>query len=294
MTTPSTASGRMQPSLWAQIRGLVQASHPFPIAMVIALTALVGLASARAEVDSVRLAAAVAAMLFSQLAIGWSNDYLDRGHDAVYQPDKPVPSGLVAASLLLILAPLSVVLSLAFAVALGATVTAWLVAGTACGLGYDVAFKNTRLSWLPYVVAFAVLPPFVWTATESYRSAFLWLYPLCAPLAVAAHLANSLPDIEGDTAAQDGGVTMRLGRQRAIALLYACLLAPGVLIVASTAWLAYDTPWLAATLLAFLGLTAAAVPAYWSKPFRRGAAVGFRIIAPASVLLAAGWLAAIR
>jgi 4-hydroxybenzoate polyprenyltransferase len=280
--------------MWRRLRGLIQASHPFPIVMVMSLTALVGLASSRGHADPAMLGAALAAMLFSQLGIGWSNDYLDRERDARFQPDKPVPSGAVPAPLLATLAPVSLGLSLAAGIPLGWPAIGWLIAGTACGLVYNFALKETALSWLPYVVAFAVLPPFVWSAAESYRGAFLWLYPLCAPLAVAAHLANSMPDIEADTASGAGGIVVRLGRGRALGLLYACLLLPAASIALSAPFLDYDDTVLAGVLMPYAALVVVSVPVYRSRPFERGAAIGFRIVAPASVLLAAGWLAAVK
>ncbi len=276
-----------------RLAGLIQASHPFPIAMVVSLTLLLGLASAAGEVDGSRLGLALVSMLCSQLAIGWSNDYLDRERDARFQPEKPVPSGLVKASALFVLAALALAVSVTVAAALGPAVLGWLLAGTACGFAYNLRFKDSPLSWAPYVVAFAILPPFVWSALDAYRREFLWLYAVGAPLAVAAHLANSLPDIETDAAAGSAGLAVRLGRTGALALLYACLLAPVAIIIASLTWLSYDSTLLAATLACYGGLVLASRFAYGLRPLRRGAALGFRLIAPAAVILAAGWLAAL-
>src|SRR5690606_37823264 len=82
------------PALGA-FRGWAGAAHPYPLSMVLLLTALIAFASAAGTPDAPRLALLLSAMLFSQLAIGWSNDYLDRAVDALHQPWKPVPSGLV-------------------------------------------------------------------------------------------------------------------------------------------------------------------------------------------------------
>jgi hypothetical protein len=48
----------------ARLRGLLGAAHPFPLTMVLALTALAGLASADGEPDARRFALLLAAMLF--------------------------------------------------------------------------------------------------------------------------------------------------------------------------------------------------------------------------------------
>ncbi len=79
----------------AFLRGWIGACHPYPLAMVMTLTALIGLASSDGSPDLYRFVRVLLGMFYSQLAIGWSNDYLDRDSDAVYQPSKPIPSGLV-------------------------------------------------------------------------------------------------------------------------------------------------------------------------------------------------------
>jgi len=84
-----------RPGFLDRARGLIEASHPFPIAMVICLTALLGAVSARDALDGSRLGLVLVTMLLSQLAIGWSNDYLDRGRDSLFQPAKPVAAGVV-------------------------------------------------------------------------------------------------------------------------------------------------------------------------------------------------------
>lgn len=261
--------------------------------MVVGLTALVGLASSSEGPASGRLLLALVAMLLSQLAIGWSNDYLDRGRDTVHQPDKPLPAGLVPAEVLPPLVIVSLVGSAGSAAALGAPTLAFLIAGTSAGFAYNFVLKDTRWSWLAYIVGFGSLPPFVWTALDSFRSEFVWLYPLGAPLVVAVHVANTLPDIEADAAAGARGLVVRLGRRQALVLLFACLMSPLVVILPLLFWLDYDLTLLGATLALYAVLLVFAAAAYARLPFPRGAALGFRLVAPACVLLAAGWLASL-
>jgi len=273
---------------WPLLRGIFLACHPFPIAMVMSLTLLLALASGGGA-ETRRLLAALAAMLASQLAIGWSNDYLDRERDARFQPSKPVPSGAVPARALLALASTALVVSGLVGARLGLATLGWLAIGTACGLLYNLFLKETRLSWLPYVVAFAVLPPFVWGATGSFRQQYLWLYPICAPLAVGAHIANTLPDLDADAAAGSRRLTVRLGRPGALAALFACLLLPPAAVGVSAAWLEYAPGRVAAVAAVYALLVLAAALAYRTSD----AAAGFRLAAPASVLFAAGWLWAV-
>ena len=232
-------------------------------------------------------------MLLSQLAIGWTNDYRDREHDRLHQPAKPVPAGLVPARLLPWAASAAVAASLAVGVPLGALPLLFLVAGTAAGLAYDLGLKDTRLSWLPYVVALSVLPPFVWASLDVFRDEFLWLYPVAAPLAVAAHLANVLPDLETDTAAGRRSLAVALGRDGSLRLLAGCLVAPLAVLALSLLWLAYETSLLLPGLVVYLLLASAALVLLRRGSGRRGDVGAFRLVVLVSVLFAAGWLAAV-
>ena len=277
----------------AFLRGWIGACHPYPLAMVMTLTALIGLASTDGGPDVYRFLRILLGMFYSQLAIGWSNDYLDRESDAVYQPWKPIPSGLVDPRLLRIGVVAALLGALGEGASLGVVPFLLLTAGTASGLVYNLGLKNTRLSALPFVVAFAVLPPFVWTALDVYRGDFLLLYPIAAPLALAAHFANLLPDLETDTAAGRRNAVVALGRRRTLACIFVALLLPFVALDASLIWLHYDTVLLVATLTAYVALIVAVGFVYAQGHSRDAFVWAFRLVALASVLFAGGWLAAL-
>jgi 4-hydroxybenzoate polyprenyltransferase len=231
-------------------------------------------------------------MLLSQLAIGWTNDYVDRGSDALHQPAKPVPSGLVPAGRLPWAIVLVLLASLAAGGVLGLVPLLCLAIGTAAGLAYDLVFKDTRLSWLPFVVAFAVLPPFVWSALDVFRDEFLWLYPIALPLTIAVHVANTLPDLKSDTAAGRGSIAVALGRRRALWLLTVLMATPVALLGLTLAWVQYDEASLA-TILAFYAppLTYAGIA--YRRGDRENEVWAFRCVAIAAVLFSGGWLAAV-
>jgi 4-hydroxybenzoate polyprenyltransferase len=273
------------------LRGWIGASHPFPLAAVVALTALAGVASTDGSPDWGRLGLALLAMLASQLAIGWSNDYLDRDADAVFQPSKPVAMGLVDARWMPAAIAIALIVSLLAGIALGLVPLAFLLIGTAAGLAYNAGVKATRFSFLPFVVALGVLPPFVWSALNVYRDELLGLYLVATPLAPAAHLANILPDFETDRAQGRRTLAVALGRARAFAILAGCLLLTLVLLALSTVWIAYDAATLAVTLVIYLGFSAMGL----AMLARHGrlARAGFRCVVLGSVAFAAGWLAAV-
>jgi 4-hydroxybenzoate polyprenyltransferase len=281
----------LRPAPIQRLRGWLQASHPFPLAMVVAVTGLVGAATG-AEVASSRFLLMLGAMFFSQLAIGWTNDYVDRQSDAMYQPVKPIPSGMLDASSLPTLIVSAIFVAFTLGAVLGMAPLALLGIGTGAGLAYDLALKDTRYSPIAFVVAFAVLPLFVWTSLDAFREELLALYLVGSPLAVAVHLANVLPDIEADAAAGRRNLGVILGRQRSLQVIGASMAAPPLLVLVTLPWLEYSRGLLAGVLIAYGLLTAFAAFSY-TKPGREALVWGFRFVVLAAVLFASGWLAAV-
>ena len=87
-TLPTPSS--VMDSVLLRLRGWIEASHPFPLAAVLLLTARSPSLLQRRLIDSGRLRCSCWRMLCSQLAIGWTNDYVDRESDRLYQPGKPI------------------------------------------------------------------------------------------------------------------------------------------------------------------------------------------------------------
>jgi 4-hydroxybenzoate polyprenyltransferase len=283
----------------AGLKAWLAAAHPFPLTAVLLLTALVGVASADGEPDAARLALVLLAMALSQLAIGWSNDYLDRETDAVQQPWKPLPSGLIDArsmprAILAVLAG-----SLAAGVLLGAAPLALLIGGTACGLVYNLKLKDTPFSAVPFVVGLGLLPLYVWLALDVYEDDFLWLYALGTPLALAAHIANTVPDIETDTVAGRRGLAVLLGRKWSVVLIVICLLLALMLFLnkalSELSDAASDWSWdvLGWVLLPYCVWCLFVAFFYARTESRDGDVWGFRFVALGGVFLATGWLAAV-
>jgi 4-hydroxybenzoate polyprenyltransferase len=229
------------------------------------------------------------AVLLSQLAIGWHNDYLDRESDAVHQPSKPVPAGLVEARQMPAAIGLALAGCIATGVVLGVETLPPLAGGCATGLAYNAWLKGTRLSPLPYVVAFALLPVFVWTALDSYRDELLALYAVATPFTLAAHVANTLPDIVADATAGRRTLTVVLGRERSLLLLAASMLAPMGLVALTLPWIDYDLSVLNPGLPIYAVLLITAGLAYR----KRQDSAGFQLVVAAAVVFVARWLAAV-
>jgi 4-hydroxybenzoate polyprenyltransferase len=210
--------------------GALRATHPLPAA---AVTALVGLVTVAHGADAATLGWVIASTAAGQASVGWSNDYLDREHDAGGgRREKPLVSGEVRPRTVLVLAMVALPLSLALSVPLGLREAGTMFFGLASAWAYNLGLKATALSWLPYAVSFGLAPAYIWLATDGLAPA--WLVAGGALLGVAAHLLNVIPDLEEDRAAGVRGLPHRLGLRGS--LLLACLiLAAALALILGTA-----------------------------------------------------------
>jgi 4-hydroxybenzoate polyprenyltransferase len=195
--------------------------HPIPSVAVTTLgaglAALAGLSVGRAMLVT-------AAVFTGQLSIGWSNDYLDAERDrAVHRSDKPVAVGAVAPRVAGIAAVVALIVTIALSAALGWPGGAAALVIVLCGWLYNMGLKGTVLSWLPYAIAFGMLPAVATLSASPSRWPAAWALSAGALLGVAAHLANVLPDLREDVATGVRGLPHRLGA-RATALTAAAIL----------------------------------------------------------------------
>ena len=209
------------------VRALALSCHPLPSVAVTLLGA--GLA-ALAGLSVGRAALVTAAVFTGQLSIGWSNDYLDAERDrAVHRSDKPVAVGAVSPRVAGIAAVVALTVTIALSAALGWPGGAAALLIVLCGWLYNLGLKGTVMSWLPYAIAFGMLPAAATLSASPSRWPAAWALSAGALLGVAAHLANVLPDLRGDVATGIRGLPHRLGA-RATALT-----AAAILLVASAA-----------------------------------------------------------
>jgi 4-hydroxybenzoate polyprenyltransferase len=271
--------------------GLVRLTHPFPSVLDgIATAALATLAGAVPS-DAARLGIA---MTLLQFAIGSTNDALDAERDAGRE-DKPIPSGLVgrrpAAVASIVFAAGGLVLS---AVSGAATLGVALL-GLATGLAYDLRFRGTSASWLPFAVGVPLLPVYAWVgATGGLTIEFAVLVP-CAMLAgMGIAVANALADVERDRRVGVDSIARRLGPQRAWRIHAALLGAASAGALASVLALrgAGERGEDVGVLVALAGV---AIVAFGSRLAARSASVdrGWEVEAVGLAVLAVGWAVAI-
>jgi 4-hydroxybenzoate polyprenyltransferase len=160
----------------------------------------------------VRLMAMTAAQ---QVAISLHNDWCDRALDAATKPWRALPQGFVSPGLVNRTAWALAALSVVLAAPAGWRLVLLDVAGTGAGFLYNARLKRTPWSWLPFAVAFPLLPLFGAAVLDAWPRRWWSLFVVGAPAVLAIHLADTIPDLEGDAGAGMAGLAHRLGRQRA-------------------------------------------------------------------------------
>lgn len=257
-------------------RALALSCHPGPTVAVTVLTALL---AAAAGLTAARGVLVVAAVLAGQLSIGWLNDLLDADRDrAVGRRDKPLAAG--AAPRATVRVAIAAAGALCVLLSLLAGVVAGLVhlLGVAMGWAHDLGVKRTLLSPVPYAVAFACLPAFVWLARgPGAGTAPAWVLGCGAVLGVGAHLLNALPDLADDVATGVVGLPQRLGERGVRVVAPVLLLAGLVLAVLRPGTGGGATPaWAWAVLVAGAVLAAVAASRRGRVPFV--AAIGVALL----------------
>ncbi len=165
------------------------------------------------------------AMTLLQASIGSLNDLLDAPRDAGRKPGKPIPAGLVSRRAARAVVVTAGVFGVALAVPSGPETTALAVVVLGIGYAYDLRFKGTAWSWVPFALGIPLLPVFGWLgATGGLVAQFAILVPTAVLAGAALAIANALADVDRDAAAGVDSVARRLGAARAWAI-HAILLA---------------------------------------------------------------------
>ena len=101
----------------------------------------------------------------------------------------------------------------------------------ACGWSYNLVLKSTWISWLPFALAFGALPAIATLALPGHPAPAAWVVAAGALLGIAAHLTNTVPDLDDDRANRIVGFPHRIGARAALVLSTVLLAGASVLIV---------------------------------------------------------------
>jgi 4-hydroxybenzoate polyprenyltransferase len=268
--------------------GHVRLTHPFPSVLDGLVAGAAALAAGGDPPTAVRLCLSMVAL---QASVGSLNDAIDAPSDAGRKPGKPIPAGLVRPAAAKSIAAIAGVAGVVLAVPSGPATIALALGLLALGYAYDLWFKGTAWSWLPFALAIPLFPTYGWLgATGTLPPIWAVLLPTAVLAGTALALANATVDVERDRAAGLESVATRLGRGRSRRLNLALLGAVWVLATA-TLWLAGQlVPWGLAVLVGGLAALGGWVTLGADDP--RARERGWEAQAVGVALLAAGWLAA--
>jgi 4-hydroxybenzoate polyprenyltransferase len=152
-----------------------------------------------------------------QLVVGWSNDLYDYEDDLQHNRlNKPLVAGtLTKESLqkwLRFMVPFSFIANLLGPLGIKGGLVYML--GVACGVGYNLYFKFSPLSPLPYAIAFAALPSCIAISKDITPPLWMWLGG--ALFGMAAHFINVIKDMKEDQISEIRGLPQIIGSKKSI------------------------------------------------------------------------------
>ncbi len=274
------------------VRGFLLLSHPIPVLMhILAVTVFLFLAAWPHFVWNVILLA-IAAHAAMQISIAMINDYCDRSADALGKPDKPLSRGLVSphealvGGLLMMFVMILLLLPLNFLALLVSLLY------LALGQGYNLGLKSTPLSGIVFALAMPLIPLYAFVAVGHILPVLFWLVPIGALLGIALNLANSLPDIEEDTAVGARTLAVVLGVKVSF-LLCSLLLATSLIFIGLLTAFSFvpSNFWIVVPLLSVTAIAIAALLLFFGpkKPVRTRKTY-FYLVVCTCIMLAGGWL----
>ncbi len=251
----------------ALVRGLALSCHPLPTVAVTAISA--GLA-ALAGLSPARGALLVAAVFAGQLSIGWSNDAIDAARDrATHRSDKPVAQGAVSTRTVGIAAGVALAIAVVLSLALGPLPGLASLAVVACGWLYNLGLKATVFSFVPYAIAFGMLPAVATLALPEPVWPAPWAMVAGALFGVSAHLANVLPDLDDDLDTGVRGLPHRIGARATAVACPVLLGAASLVILFGTAGPGGPGPWRFVAAAGLVALAGAGVVVALRRPKSR-------------------------
>ncbi|MGW5349682.1 UbiA family prenyltransferase [Streptomyces sp. NPDC004031] len=238
---------------------MVRASHPEACA---AVTGVMGVLAAASGADTGHCVLLAAAVLSGQLSVGWCNDAVDAARDtAAARRDKPLAAGGASRGTIATAAGLALAACVPLSLAVGRLAGAAHLTGVAAAWAYNLGVKRTAASWLPYALAFGLLPAFVTLGLPGRPWPPGWALAAGALLGVGAHVTNVLPDIDADLAAGVRGLPQRLGARRCRVLGPLPLLAASAVLVFGPPGPVGPAGWAALALTGVLAAATTAAPA---------------------------------
>jgi len=212
------------------LRGYFLLSHPGPVFIhIIGVTVFTLLAAWPRPLWGI-IVLVITAHTAMQISIAMINDYCDRDLDAVSKPEKPIPRGLVSPHEALIAGLLMIVVMVLLLLPLNPLALIISLVYLTLGQAYNLGLKSTPLSGIVFALAMPLIPLYAFAGVGRVLPFLFWLVPVGFLLGVALNLANSLTDLEEDSAYGAKTLAVVLGVKGSFRACHLLLLAGAALI----------------------------------------------------------------
>ena len=229
-----------------QARLYVLAAHPLQ-----ALLTAVGVAAAAALIErpAREIAVVFLTVVVGQTILGWHNDIVDRHRDARHleagrASHKPIADGRLAVGNVWFALICAVLLVVPLSVSTGVTAGSCYLLSVAVGLVGHLVLRRGIYSWIPWAIAYALLPAYVafggWGGNAEGESPQVLMTLLAAALGVGVHTLRALFGLVADH--EDGWtywplrLSLRLGATKMLLVItvYLAVLVVAILITGAT------------------------------------------------------------
>lgn len=202
------ASGAHGHALGRIVVGLAHACHLAPTLAVTGIATALAASVGRGW----GIIAVAVAVITGQLAVGWSNDFIDRERDAqAGRLDKPIVRGDVRAVTVAGAAIVAAIACVPLSFLSGWRAGVVHLGAVTAALAYNGHLKKTIASPLPFAVAFACLPVFVTLGASGHPYPPAWAAIAAGMFGCGAHFINTLDDVATDRRQGVCGLPQRLG-----------------------------------------------------------------------------------
>lgn len=274
------------------LKGFFLLCHPGPVLFHAIAVILFALLAGWSHIAWGIFVLVVTAHVVMQLSIAVSNDYCDRERDGLSKKNKPIVSGLVRPQEALIAAILLMILMVLLLLPLNPLALLVSLLYLACGQSYNLGLKSTPFSGIVFAIMFPLIPVYAFVGMGRIIPFIFWQIPIAALLGIAINLANSLPDIEEDTASHGHTLAVVLGAKGAFVTCNLLILLAAFLIALLTiTGLVIAQDWI---LLPTLLIVCLAVVTLWlffgSHKSRQTSKIYFYLAVLTCLILAIGWI----
>jgi 4-hydroxybenzoate polyprenyltransferase len=277
-----------------KLKGYFLVVHPVPILGVCAVALLLGFSIANTTKEYQSLLFVTAAILFSQITVGTSNDLVDFSRDQKAQPWKPLVAGMLSQrDAYIFIAVAAILLALSLFLLTPLAIVGVLI-GTVAGLTHNFLTKGTKYDWLSYLAGFIILPITVWFALQRWNVQQGLIFFPAIFLMLAVFLARDVPDIASDANDDKHGLAVRLGTKKSIRIICICLILAGPVALAVFSFVAQNWIVLFAGLLIYFCITLVNVYRYLTDSSSETMRVNFRLTVVSAVILIGSCLFALK